>query len=309
MRFGLWPVFLVIVLLLLAELPARAADDTSGRPADPFAIGLERIKSRLPGGVSMLADVSYQEPAREAWLMDIFLPPASFEGPRPGVVFIHGGGWASGSRRRPLFVMGALEFAAAGYVTACVNYRLAPEAPFPAQLYDLKAAIRFLRAHANEYRLDPTRIGVFGNSAGAHLGALLALTRPADGLEGPSAKGGVSSQVQAACLAATPTDMADPFWRDKQVLGLLLPRPELVAPASPLTHARADAPPILLIHGEKDETVPVDQARRLAQALEQAGAADVTLLVLEKAGHMAFNQARGTTQPARMEFFKRILEP
>lgn len=169
------------------------------------------------------------------------------------------------------------------------------QAPFPAQLHDIKAAIRWLRANAEHYPVDPDRIGIIGDSAGGHLAALTALTADRPELDGDSGSPGHSSAVQAAVAISAPTDLlrlADldmhrvppmPPVRLARDLhgagdaltqlfgGPLAERRELLRLASPLTHVGPPAPPFLIVHGTRDETVPFDQGERLHHALITAG--------------------------------------
>ena len=139
----------------------------------------------IPDNVVLLSNLRYRDGSR-ACVLDLALPKARADRPRPAVVVIHGGGWIEGDKssfdvqRTPGNI---IDFAAAGFVAASVNYRLSREAPFPAGLYDCQAAVRWLRAHAGEYHLDPNRIGAYGNSAGGHLALLLGLLGPSSGLD------------------------------------------------------------------------------------------------------------------------------
>jgi acetyl esterase/lipase len=157
-------------------------------------------------------------------------------------------------------------------VAVSLNYRLTDEAPFPACVEDVKCAVRWLRANAAKYNVDPQRIGAYGNSAGAHLVAILG---PEAGLEGDGPYQDQSSQVQAVCCSATPTDFTD--WGGKTFRGddTFLAGPaeskgERRKKASPITYVWADAPPFLVIHGTADNTVPLSQAEKLVRAMPTA---------------------------------------
>lgn len=221
--------------------------------------------------------------------LDLHVPDG--EGPFPVLLWVHGGGWTGGHRG-----MGhAQRLAPAGYAVAAAEYRLSGEATFPAQLFDLKGAVRWLRANAEAYRLDAGAIAGWGASAGAHLVALLALTAGMAELEGDV--GGNLAQpsaVQAAVLFFGVTDFfahaassaqrpgGDPVTR---LLGYpIAERPDEARRAMPVTYARGDAPPFLLLHGDIDPLVPFEQSRLLYDALRQAGA-DATLVTVPDAVH------------------------
>jgi acetyl esterase/lipase len=253
--------------------------------------------------VRVVENVRYREGNSARWVLDVAFPEENSSKPRPALVFVHGGGWRGGDKRG--FTQQSLAYAAKGYVTISPHYRLSGEAPFPAAVEDVKCAVRWLRAHAKEYNIDSERIGGFGNSAGAHLVSMLGLTRRSDGLEGDGPYNSESSRIQAVCAAATPTAFtafpaAWPSHR-QAVLPFLGPGAGLekrARKASPVTYARADAPPFLLIHGTADKTVPFEQAERLMTALKAAGARDVTLLRYEGAGHNVFRERSAETEPA-----------
>lgn len=176
---------------LAAQNAPKAAQDSQaapgGRNRDAVDDGPTRSRSgpavEVPPGVRLIANLSYRD-GNPAWRLDLAVPEPPAKAPRPAIVFVHGGGWRSGDKRRGYFLQGALDYARKGYVCITVNYRLTGEAPFPACIEDVKCAVRWLRAHAGQYDVDPNRIGAYGNSAGAHLVALLGLAGPKAKLEG-----------------------------------------------------------------------------------------------------------------------------
>jgi acetyl esterase/lipase len=202
--------------------------------------------------------------------------PKNAAGPLPAVVFIHGGGWSGG--KREVHDPQVREWAAKGYVTATVTYRLLPKHRWPAQIEDVKCAIRYLRAHASEFGIDPTRIGAIGFSAGAHLAQLLAVMDPADGLEGSGGWPDQSSKVQAAVSFAGPTDLSRTFpdTANKIIENFLGAKPadvpDSVRAASPVSYVDSGDAPLLVYHGTLDEIVPVDQAYEMATRMTKAGA-------------------------------------
>jgi acetyl esterase/lipase len=214
--------------------------------------------------------------------LDLLVPDPPPAGSLPAAVYVHGGGWRSGDRHAALVPWINPLLAGNGIVAVSVSYRLSDEAAFPAQIHDVKAAVRWLRANAARYAVDPDRIGIWGDSAGGHLASLLALTDGMAELDGDCGTPGTSSAVQAVVARCTPTDFTDPVWtRDNDALvklfgGPLADRAELCRLASPVHHAHPAAPPFLLVHGTADEVVPYQQATRLAGALTAHGV-DVTL--------------------------------
>jgi acetyl esterase/lipase len=253
-----------------------------------------------PGGTRLLPGLRFAALERARPLeLDLHLPP---EGPPPPVVlFVHGGGWRLGSRHSAGPAYAAPEpftrLAQAGIAVAAVDHRLSGEATWPAQLHDVKAAVRWLRARADELGVDGERVAAWGESSGGHLAALLGLTGDDPALEGDVGVTGPSSAVDAVVAWYAPSDVAavatdtgadplDPASREAQLLGGPPPeRPDAAAQASPLTHVRPGVPPFLLLHGAADRLVPCVQSERLYAALLEAGA-DVELDVYEDADHM-----------------------
>lgn len=220
-------------------------------------------------------DVVYGQGGSEELHLDLYRPQG-LRGPLPTMILLHGGGWCTGSKNemRPA----ARAFAEKGYVTAAVGYRLAPRYHFPAQLHDVKCAVRWLRANADRYQVDSQRIGVLGGSAGGHLALLLGLTEPKDGLEGEGGWREQSSKVQAVINLMGPVDLSRPGWPEATehmiadfVGGSRAKAFEAYRSASPFTYIHRGAPPILTIHGTKDGLVPFDQAQLLHSSLRTAG--------------------------------------
>jgi len=218
--------------------------------------------------------------------LDLYVP--QWSGPVPVIVHVHGGGWRRGSRREPLPALGAGfydELAAQGFAVAAIDYRLSAEALFPAPLEDVRTAIGWVRDHAAGYGLDAGRVFCWGDSAGGHLALLAALT-------GSKVQGAVA-WFPVTDLAGLPADVAEaggepdrgPESREAQLLGAPPSSvPYLAQQASPVAHASADAPPVLLMHGAADNLVPPAQSVRLAAALQAAGAA-VELELVPGAAH------------------------
>ena len=249
---------------------------------------------RLPKDARRFNDVEFAHTPQGPVLLDLYLP-AKADGPLPLIVWVHGGGWHS----KPEYRKSAPgRVVARGYALASISYRDSNDAKFPAQIEDCKAGIRWLRAHAKEYGIDPNRIGVWGSSAGGHLYALLGTSGAVKDLEGSGGNPNVSSRVQAACDFSGPTDffqiretaatsntLSRLRQRTTELLGGTLEQHrDLVVKANPITYAQSDAPPMLIAHGDLDPLVPVEQSELLYEALKALGA-EVKLCVVKGGGH------------------------
>lgn len=232
---------------------------------------------QVPPGVVFEPDIVFGKGGDVDLALDL-ARPEKLEKPAPCVVFIHGGGWQGGNRN--VHDQHILEFAKRGFVAATIQYRLVPKAIFPAQVEDVKCAIRYLRANASKHQLDAHKIGAVGFSAGAHLSMLLGTMDEKDGLEGSGGHADQSSKVQAVVAFFGPTDLAAEFPdQPVDVPGLIHKflggtKDEQSAnykAASPVTYVdKADAP-TLIYHGMKDRLVPFAQAQKMAEAMHQAG--------------------------------------
>lgn len=257
----------------------------------------------------------FSKPNGKDLLLDLYLPKEAIR-PLPVIIWLHGGGWRFGDRR--LCPNLAKYFAESGFAMASIDYRLSDEAIFPAQIHDVKAAIRWLRAHAEDYGLDKKRFGLWGTSAGAHLGSIVALVEETglepEGVDYPSE----SVSIQAVVDGYGPTDFsqmdahrnaipiededpesirvsldkltadADSF--ESKLLGAAVgDRPDLVKIASPLNYVRSGAPPFLILHGLSDGAVPAHQSELLYEALAEHEN-DVTLYLVEGLGHGFLNR-------------------
>lgn len=270
----------------------------------------------VPEGVELIRDVEYGTTGERPLRLHLVRPSEPGDGPRPAVVWVHGGGWQSGNRDGGIARL--IPLARRGYVGASIEYRLSGEARFPAQVEDCKAAIRFLRAEAEAFGIDPERIGVWGASAGGHLVALLGTSGDVAGLEGEGGHPGHSSRVQAVCDFFGPTDFlrmnAAPGGRidheaadspeSRLVGGPIREHPDRVARANPITYVSPDDPPFLIVHGDRDPLVPLNQSELLRDALAAAGV-PVTLHVVEGGGH---GHGFGPDTDWRVrDFFDRVL--
>ncbi len=249
--------------------------------------------ARLPEGVQAHRDLAYVDNGHERHKLDLFLP-AQAQGPLPVLIWVHGGGWQNGSKDGcPPLRAGYVE---RGYAVASLNYRLSGHAVFPAQIEDCKAAIRWLRAHAKEFGLDPQRFGVWGSSAGGHLVALLGTSGEVKAFD-VGAHLDQSSAVQAVCDYYGPTDFvafvttkgyeshaAANAPEAKLLGGTVEEKRELATQANPITHVSADDPPFLIVHGDRDPVVPLNQSELLFEALKKAGVS-VHFHTIEGAAH------------------------
>lgn len=273
---------------------------------------------RLPEGARSELNLEYG-PHGERNLLDLYLPANASGKPLPLLIWIHGGGWAAGSKEGggP-----ALQFLTQGYAVASINYRLSGTAAHPAQINDCKAAVRFLRANASKYGIDPDRFGCWGSSAGGHLVAMLGATGDVKDLEGDGRNLEISSRVQAVCDFYGPTDLANmgaqsasdsrlnhdaPDSPESRMLGKpIKENRDLADRASPMHYITSDDAPILIIHGDKDPVVPVAQSETYHKALLAAGVKS-TLVVVPGAGH-----GQGIGTPENMEkireFFDKYLK-
>jgi acetyl esterase/lipase len=266
------------LLLLLLGLPLAAQNQNP-----PY---------QLPPDVEVKADLVYASPGGRDLHLDLYLPRHG-AGPFPAVVYIHGGGWRNGSKAA--FRRQAAYMATKGFVGACIQYRFSGEAKYPAALHDSKAAVRWLRANAAKYRVDPDKIGAAGGSAGGHLVAMLGTT--AGKLEGEEGNAGVSSRVRAVAAFNPAVDLVSwgksgPSNVDNtlvEFLGCTYPaNPKLWAEATPITHVSKDSAAFLFLHGSSDTTVPYQQSLDMMKKLQASGV-HAELFTAEGAKHGFFN--------------------
>lgn len=266
------------------RLDARAAGQVTPRRAD----GKTEVPAEIIDRLHSKLDVTFARYGDRTLELDIYRPKDDWRS-LPALVCIHGGGWSKGQKTHFRNVAQAL--AAKGFVTASIDYRLSGEAPFPAHIHDCKAAVRFLRANASDFGIDPGKIGAIGHSAGGHLAALLAMSAGVQELEGKGGNAEVSSAIQAAISMGGQTDFLSERNREissqkeiwQQFLGgSQAEKPQAYRIASPLVHVDQTDPPCWIITGENDDpSTHADQFRERLQTLDiQSG-----LTVIKDAPH------------------------
>lgn len=229
----------------------------------------------VPAGVAYSPDIEYGTGGGEKLRLDL-ARPEKLEKAAPCIVVIHGGAWAGGDKQQHTDLI--FKFAQQGYVSASVGYRLVPKHRFPAQIEDVKCAVRYLRANADEHKLNPQLIGAVGFSAGAHLSMMLGTMGKDDGLEGMGGHADQSSQVQCVVAFFGPTDLTRTDFSAISV-GLVsnfmgsTPDEDKGERkrASPITYLDAGDAPLLIFQGTKDKLVPHTQATLMADAMTKAG--------------------------------------
>lgn len=239
------------------------------------------VEYRPSARVRVIPDLAYAKYGNRTLLLDLYLPSQPGQG-RPGVIVVRGGGWMVNDRKRFAHVASGL--AERGVAAACIEYRTAEEAGFPGAIQDVKAAVRWMRANAARYGIDSHVIGTLGGSSGAHMALLAGLTAGVAEFEGNGGHEDVSSQIQAVVSMATPADLLSLSANNKRTVGTFLHvTPEQDEEkwrwASPVNHITAGGPPVLLLHGTADDSVPTSQSVDFARRYRDAGAsAEVGLL-------------------------------
>ena len=255
---------------------------------------------KIPESVTVHRNIAYVTDGHARQKLDLYVPADTGEN-LPLIIWVHGGAWRGGNKThyRPM------EYLSAGYAGASINYRLSQHAVFPAQIEDVKAAIRWLRANAETYRLDANRFAAWGSSAGGHLVAMLGTAGDVAEFEvGENLE--VSSKVQAVVDYFGPTDflqmdahrLPDGLVHDapdspesKLVGGPIQAHKDRVAKANPITYVSKDDSPFLIIHGDQDKLVPFHQSMLLNDALEKAGV-PVTFYRVAGGGHGWFRDPK-----------------
>ena len=246
--------------------------------------------------IKVVRDIAYREGDSKAWRLDLAMPTTKTDELRPALVIVHGGGWRGGAKEVDVYQKMMTDYAKKGYVTINVEYRLTGEAPFPACIEDVKCAVRWLRAHAEKYQVDPDRIGAYGHSAGAHLALMLAVAPKSAGLEGDGGWDDYSSRVNVAAAGSPPTELG----RDV---------PMAKTEWWPIGYTSGDHPPLFLIQGGQDRIVRPELTEDFVEKMKAAGA-DIEYLKIEGDGHgVAYAESLDVTDPAIEVFFAKHLKP
>jgi acetyl esterase/lipase len=286
------------------------------------AVAVETVRRQVnpaPAPLTSENNVEYGRVNGKPLLLDVVRPAQRAAGLRPAIIFVHGGGWIIGdkSAMRPLAETGAR----AGFVCFNINYRLAfgAENTWPAQLDDTQRAVRWVRANAARYGVDPARIGAIGDSAGGHLVTFLGTTDTLDNSDATLAQ--FSSRVQCVVDLFGPSDLTDPKMADvpaglaatdmvRQFLGgTPADRPAIARAASPLWRVDAKSAPFLIFHGRNDPLVSPAQSERLNAALQKAGV-ESRIVIFEGEGHgWKKKESNERCATEAVAFFQRHLKP
>ncbi len=313
------PPVLVKFLLIIFLLPLAGCEAITSKL---FAVYLEPGPPDTPDGVVAYRDQVYAKHGERELLLDIYAPAARGEQALPVILYLFGGGWEAGNRHQ-LRRFGMLDYTGEGYIVATADYRYMTEAVYPAQIDDVKAAIRWIRSNAQNYGFDSERIGIIGPSAGGHLAALAGTTNRPGELEVGSPSD-VPSHVHAVVDYFGPTDFlqgdahrhenAKPWNAPDSAVSRLIgapieSAPDKVARANPITFIDGSEPPFLIIHGEDDGLVPLHQSVILHEALLAAGVSSELLVV--KGGDHGYGGDFSKDEHAERvrAFFKQHLKP
>ncbi|MBN2806784.1 MAG: alpha/beta hydrolase [Prolixibacteraceae bacterium] len=278
-----FPATLIVVLLLAACNGKKDSTQDTNALTQGF------------NTITVSKDLPYREGDSESWKLDLAMPLNFGSEVRPALVIVHGGGWRAGSKSVDVYQKMMVDYAQKGYVTINVEYRLIGEAEFPACIEDVKCAVRWLRAHAEELRVDPERIGAYGHSAGAHLALMLAMVPDTAGLEGDGGWDDYSSRVNVAAAGSPPTELGRDVPMAKEEWW-------------PIGYIAADHPPLFLIQGTSDPIVLPERTRDFVEKMKTAGA-NIDYLEIEGQHGVAYNEKLEVTEPALKKFFAKYLHP
>ena len=274
-------------------------------------VSTSHVRAADPAPGKLTEDIVYAKVGDRELKLDMMVPGEG-EGPFPALIVIHGGAWRAGNKKDVRFVME--EAAKRGYVAISPSYRFCPTDVFPAQVHDVKAAVRWLRTNAKAHKVNPDKLGATGFSAGGHLALMLGVTGPDDGLEGDVPAGSPSSRVQAVVNYFGPTELdasdipavSQPLVRDF-IGGTLSEKAKEVKAASPISYVTKDDPAILTFQGTKDPLVPHTQATKLADAMTAVGVTGRVELMVG-AGHGWNGLELTHTIDESFKFFDRYLK-
>jgi acetyl esterase/lipase len=264
------------------------------------------FRSSVTSDYELIRNIEYGQGGGHALLLDIYRPLEPVATPAPAIIWMHGGGWSMGDK----YPSGVTFLAEAGFFCVSINYRLSGEAYFPAALEDCKCAVRWLRANAAAYNVDPDAIGVGGSSAGGHLAMMVACADESAGFEGDGGWEDVSSRVQAVCSYFGPIDLTSLLGESmiENFIGASLQQdPDAFLRASPIYYVSAGDPPLLMINGNMDMLVPVGQAKEMQEAYQKQGL-DARLIVVKNAGHGLVQAGSQPISPSQEEYERSVIE-
>lgn len=310
MKTKITPIFISLILLLTAcaNPPSLFATATPTVTATPLPTNTPTVTPSPTVDPSIygaaLKDLTYCSPEGSPQKLDLYLPKTG--GPWPILMDVHGGGWDKGDKAGAEGWKFLNEY---GIAAVAVNYRLSGQKKFPAMIEDVKCAVRFLRANAAKYNLDPDRIVASGASAGGHLVSLLGLADESAGWDKGEYEG-YSSRVSAVISMAGFSDFTREVYSTvsmtiRYATGSMPGTPNAInIAASPVSYITSDDPPFLILHGDKDGTSPLEQSQVLHEALTKAGVAS-TLVVIKNGPH---NFEGANMEPSKEEFNQMILD-
>jgi acetyl esterase/lipase len=293
----------LIALVFATSGFAQEDSQPSSSPSDTPVRGEYDFKKR--GGIV------YAKNDDSTLTCDVYVP--EIEGPLPAVLVVHGGGWRSGTKFH--WIRHARKMVKHGFVVVAINYRHAPSHKFPAQVHDVKQAVRFMRRHAQRYKIDPERIGAYGYSAGGHLVSMLGTTDSEDGLEGDVPEGYeefTDTRIRCVVAGGAPTEFS---WlgEDSRALNYWLgdgvtirKNPELFQKAYPTSYISNDDPPFYFYHGTSDLVVPAKAAKVMHDKLTEAGVSS-QFIDYEGTGHIALFSKTGEPLDRIIEFLDKHL--
>jgi acetyl esterase/lipase len=295
------PILFKRLLLLTVAFSTLVLSACAAKQTRPKQTRLHQVRPSFGSYGATFHDLTYCSMDGQPQKMDVYLPQSG--GPWPVVVYVHGGSWMTGDKSEAGMLVGSMT--AQGYAVVSLNYRLYPAVRFPKMIEDVKCAIRSLRAHAQEFHLDANRIAAIGVSAGGHLVSLLGTTDSSAGWDvGEYLE--QSSRVQAVIAIAPATDLTQRFLSPDLQAQLLAGFGEAnIFTASPITHVTPDDPPFLLIHGNRDPLLPVQQSQSMYEKLIAMGVP--TQLVIVENGDHGLTAPDGSARPNLLEIHQIIL--
>lgn len=281
--------FVMAIIFSLSVASCTTTETASDKEGQPTGL------TAAYNTITVTKDIPYRDGASDSWKLDLAMPANFGSKLRPALVIVHGGGWAMGSKSVDVYQKMMVDYAEKGYVTINVEYRLTGEAEFPACIEDVKCAVRWLRAHAEELQVDPDRIGSYGHSAGAHLSLMLAMVSDTAILEGDGGWNEYSSLVNVAAGGSPPTELG----RDV---------PMAKTEWWPIGYIAKGHPPLFLIQGTEDRVVLPERTRDFVAKMEAVGA-NIEYLEVEGRHGVAYNEQLQTTDPAIENFLAKYLKP